>query len=141
MSDTGPSSDSNSNVNKNIATKFENESDLLIYYSTLPNHLSWSNDKKEATIFIKSFCDVFAKAYENLPNNMSLSEMFTIINKSVSKTGQQISEVIYRMKEEVKFLPKDVSKHFYIFLHRRDLVLYFIDDFIFFYRGNFLRCN
>ena len=126
MSDSGPSSDSNSNVNKNIATKFENESDLLIYYSTLPNNLSWSNDKKEGTIFIKSFCDAFAKAYENLPNNMSLAQMFTIINKSVRKTGQQISELLFRMKEEVNFLPKDVSKHFYIFLHRRDLVLHFI---------------
>ena len=38
MTDTSPTSDLQSNANKNIATKFENESDLLIYYSTLPNH-------------------------------------------------------------------------------------------------------
>ena len=107
-----PSSNLQSNKNKKIATKFEKESDLLIYYSTLPNHLSWSNDKKEGTIFIKSVCDVFNDAYTNLPNNMSLAQMFTRINKSVSKTGQQISQLIFQMKEEVYFLPKDVSLFF-----------------------------
>ena len=112
MSDTSPSSNLQSNVKKNIATNFKNESDLLIYYSTLRNHLSWSVDKNEGTIFIKSVCDVFAKAYENLPNNLSLSQMYTEINKSVSKTEQQISELLFRMTDEVYFLPKDVSKHF-----------------------------
>ena len=101
-----------SNLNETIATKIENESDLLIYYSTLRNHLSWSVDKNEGTIFIKSVCDVFAKAYENLPNNLSLSQMYTEINKSVSKTEQQISELLFRMTDEVYFFPKDVSKHF-----------------------------
>ena len=109
MSDNAPPTNLQSNINKKIATKFENESDLLIYYSTLPNHLSWSNDKKEGTIFIKSVCDIFAIAYENLPNNMSLAQMFTRINKSVSKTGQQISQLIFQMEKEVYFLPKDVS--------------------------------
>ena len=115
MSDTGPSSNLQSNVNKKIATKFENESDLLIYYSTLPNHLSWSNDKKEGTIFIKSLCDVFNDAYKNLPNNLSLLKMFTRINKSVAKTGQQISEVVFRMEKDVYFLPKNVKNIFLTF--------------------------
>ena len=118
MNDTSPSSNLQSNVKKNIATNFKNESDLLIYYSTLPNHLSWSVDKNEGTIFIKSVCDVFAKAYKNLPNNLSLSQMYTEINKRVSKTEQQISELLSRMKEEVYFLPKDVSKNFKLFTLR-----------------------
>jgi hypothetical protein len=109
MSDTGPSTYLQSNISKKIATKFENESDLLIYYSTLPNHLSWSLDKKEGTIFIKSFCDVFAKAYKNLPNNMSLSQMITKINESVYYERLQISVPEFRMSKEVYFLPKDVS--------------------------------
>ena len=98
-----------SNLNKKIATKFENESDLLIYFSTLPNHLSWSVDKSEGTLFIKSVCDVFNDAYKDLPNNMSLAQMFTKINDGVSKTGQQISEFLNRMSKEIYFLPKDVS--------------------------------
>ena len=118
MNDTSPSSNLQSNVKKNIATNFNYESDLIIYYSTLPNHLSWSVDKNEGTIFIKSVCDVFAKAYKNLPNNLSLSQMYTEINKSVSKTEQQISELLFRMTDEVYFLPKDVSKHFKLFTLR-----------------------
>ena len=92
------------------ANKSEYESDLIIYYSTLPNHLSWRVDESEGTIFIKSVCDVFNDAYKNLPNNMSLAQMITKINKSVSKRGQQISAPIYRMSKEVYFLPKDVRQ-------------------------------
>jgi hypothetical protein len=103
------SSNLQSNLNKKIATKFENESDLLIYFSTLPNHLSWSVDKKEGTLFIKSVCDVFNDAYKNLPNNFSLAQMFTKINDGVSKSGMQISEFLNRMSKEIYFLPKDVS--------------------------------
>ena len=102
------SSSSNLQSNK-IATKFESEADLLIYYSTLPNHLSWSNDKKEGTFFIKSVCDILRNAYKNLPDNLSLAQMFTKINKSVSNTGQQISELIFRMRKDVYFLPKNVN--------------------------------
>ena len=107
-----------SNENKNKALKFENESDLLIFYSTLPNRLSLSVDEKEGTIFIKSVCDVFIDAYKHLPNNMSLAQMYTKINESVSKTGLQISELaIYRMSKEIYFLPKNVS-HSLFFLNR-----------------------
>jgi hypothetical protein len=98
-----------SNINKNIATKFENESDLLIFYSTLPNHLSWSVDENEGTIFIKSFCDVFNDAYKNLPNNLSLAQIITRVNKSVFSKRLQISVPEFRMSEEIYFLPKDVS--------------------------------
>jgi hypothetical protein len=47
------------------STNIENESDLLLYYSTLPNHLSFSKESTEGTIFIKSVCDVlFNEAYK-----------------------------------------------------------------------------
>jgi hypothetical protein len=101
---------------KNDATKFENFTDFLICYSTLPNHLSYANDEKEGTIFIKSFCDVFNDAYKNLPNNMSLEKMSTRINESVSKTAEQISELVYRMRKDVYFLPKNVSQNFTYFI-------------------------
>ena len=62
--------------------KIETESDLLIYYSTLPNYVSWANN--EGTIFIQSFCDVLSnEAYKNLPDNLSLSEMITKINGKI----------------------------------------------------------
>ena len=78
----------------------------------MPNRLSWNTDKKEGTIFIKSACDVFNDAYKYLPNNISLAQMFTKINESVSKNGQQISVLLNRMKKDVYFLPKNVSKNF-----------------------------
>ena len=108
MSDIVSSSNSKSNRDKKIPAKFENESDLLIYYSTLPNHLSWSVDKNEGTIFIKSFCDVFNDAYKNLPNNLSLAQMITRINESVSDKRPQVAVPEFRMRKEIKFLPKDV---------------------------------
>ena len=61
-----------------IRHNIENESDLLVFYSTISNHVSWGNES-EGTTFIKSFCDVFGKAYKNLPNSMSLSQMITRI--------------------------------------------------------------
>ena len=112
MTDTSHTSDLQSNANKNIATKFENESDLLIYYSTLSNHLSWIVDKNEGTIFIKSFCDAFNDAYKNLPNNLSLAQIITKINESVSEKRLQVAVPEFRIKKEIQFLPKDVSKHF-----------------------------
>jgi caspase 7 len=108
--ETKISSKLQSNVNTNIGTKFENESDLLIYYSTLPNHLSWSVEKNEGTIFIKSLCDVFSDAYKNLPSNLTLAQMITRINESVSNKRIQISVPEFRMSKEISFLPKDVSR-------------------------------
>jgi len=92
-------------------TKIENESDLLVYYSTLPNHLSFSKDISKGTVFIKSLCEVFdTYAYKNLPkNNLSLSQMITKINESVMSQGVQIADPVFRMKREVYFLPKNVS--------------------------------
>ena len=51
--------DSQQHNSKPQTTKIENESDLLVYYSTLPNHLSFSKDISEGTVFIKSLCEVF----------------------------------------------------------------------------------
>jgi hypothetical protein len=103
---TSSPSDTQSILNKNIETKFENESDLLIYYSTLPSNLSNSGNKEEGSFFIKSFCNVSNDAYKNLPNNISLLKMFTEINNTVSN----ISNLIYRMRRDVYFLPKNVSQ-------------------------------
>ena len=102
------------------AKKSEYESDLLVYYSTLPNHLSWSRDPKEGTLFIKSVCDVFKDAYANLPKNVSLAQMINKINEELSSKkveinnvdGQkeivQVAQAISTMKRDVYFLPKDV---------------------------------
>ena len=98
--------------NKNKKTYFENESDLLKYFSTLPDHLSfpYTNYKANGTIFIKSVCDAFNDSYKNLPKNMSLAQICTRINESVSKSEQQISEIITnRINKEVYFSPKNVS--------------------------------
>ena len=99
-----------SNIKKK--TIFENESDLLKYFSTLPDHLShpYTNYEANGTIFIKSVCDAFNDAYKNLPKNMSLAQICTKINESVSKSEKQISEIVTnRMNKEIYFLPKDVS--------------------------------
>jgi caspase 7 len=104
--------DSQQHNNKPQTTKIENESDLLVYYSTLPNHLSFSKDISEGTVFIKSLCEVFDKyAYKNLPNNnLPLSQMITKINESVMSQGVQIADPVFRMKREVYFLPKNVRE-------------------------------
>ena len=109
---TSSPSNTQSILNKSIETKFEKESDLLIYYSTLPNHLFGSEDENKGTIFIESFCDVFNNAYKDLPNNMSLLKMFTEINNNVSS----IPDLKHRMRRDVYFLPKNVSQFlkFYI---------------------------
>ena len=104
--------DSQQHNSKPQTTKIENESDLLVYYSTLPNHLSFSKDISKGTVFIKSLCEVFdAYAYKNLPyNNLPLSQMITKINESVMSQGVQIADPVFRMKREVYFLPKNVSE-------------------------------
>ena len=112
MSDNAPSTNLQSNINKKIATKFENESDLLIYYSTLPKHLSFSTKIEDGTVFIKSVCDIFIGAYTNLPDNLSLAQMITNINEKVLDKQLQVPVPEFRINKEIKFLPKDVSKHF-----------------------------
>ena len=106
------SNDFPQNNSKPQTTKIENESDLLVYYSTLPNHLAFSKeDISEGTVFIKSLCEVFdTNAYKNLPNNnLSLSQMITKINESVMSQGVQIADPVFRLKREVYFLPKNVN--------------------------------
>jgi hypothetical protein len=98
--------------NKNVATKFEHESNLLIFNSTLPKHYSFSKNVADGTIFINSFCKVFNDAYKNLPNNLSLAQMITKINEIVSNEKMQISVPEFRMNKEIYFLPKDVSRFF-----------------------------
>ena len=92
-----------------VATNFDEESDLLVFNSTLPDHYSYSNNVAEGTIFIQSFCDVFNDAFKNLPNNLSLAQMIIKINDRVSVTQQQISDPIFRMSKEIYFWPKNVS--------------------------------
>ena len=82
--------------NKHVATKFEHESNLLIFNSTLPKHYSFSKNVADGTIFINSFCKVFNDAYKNLPNNFSLAQMITRINESVSNEKMQISVPEFR---------------------------------------------
>jgi caspase 7 len=104
----------------------EYESDLLVYFSTLPGHLSWSNnDPKEGTIFIKSVCDVFNDAYKNIPDNLSLAQMVNRINNELSskeveindenrhKVIVQVAERSNTMKGDVYFWPKNVNVIFF----------------------------
>jgi caspase 7 len=111
------SNDSPQANSKLQTTKIENESDLLVYYSTLPNHLSFSKDITKGTVFIKSLCEVFdTYAYKNLPNNnLSLAQMITKINESVRSQGVQIADPVFRLIKEVYFLPKNVSEIFTFF--------------------------
>jgi hypothetical protein len=91
-----------------IRSIIENESDLLVYYSTLPNHLSFGN-LSEGTTFIKSVCDVFNSAYKQCPNNLSLSQMITKINEKIRDKGEQLAETRSILLKEVYFTPKNVS--------------------------------
>jgi caspase 7 len=110
--------------NNNSKTKFNEETDLFVFNSTLPDHYSYSNNVAEGTIFIQSFCDVFNDAYKNLPNNLSLAQMIIRINEKVSESQQQISDPIFRMSKEIYFRPKNVSnlillKLFFRFFSRK----------------------
>jgi hypothetical protein len=51
------------------------------------------------------------EAYKNLPNNLPLSQMITMINKRVKENTQkiQVAESINRLLKEVFFAPKNVS--------------------------------
>jgi hypothetical protein len=104
----------------------EYESDLLVYCSTIPNTLSWSRDPKEGTIFIKSVCDVFKTAYNDIPDNLSLAQMVNKINDELSrkevvingdKVIFQVAECVTRTKGEVYFLPKNVNIIFFFNLN------------------------
>ena len=94
-----------------VATNFDEESDLLVFYSTLPDHYSYaySHNVADGTTFIQSFCQVFNDAYKNLPNNLSLTQMILRINEKVSNKRMQISVPELRMTKEIYFWPKDVS--------------------------------
>jgi hypothetical protein len=109
--------------------KSEYESDLLVFYSTLPDHLSWSRNPLEETIFIKSVCDVFNTAYNDIPNNLSLAQMFNKINNEISskiviihdadghKEIVQVAVYETTIKGEVYFLPKNVNVIFFTKSH------------------------
>jgi hypothetical protein len=103
----------NFNPTKEILAKIDYESDLLVYYSTFPDCLAWAklidNEPKEGTIFLKSLCDVLSEAYRMLPNNLSLSQMITKINKRVSDEKWQLSDPKNTLSKEVLFTPKNVS--------------------------------
>ena len=98
-------------------TKLEDETDLLVFNSTLSNHLSWTLSQKEGTIFIKSFCDVFNNAYKNLetPDHLSLSQMITLIKASVQQNQIQVAISNSTMHKELKFWPKDVNLNLCLF--------------------------
>jgi hypothetical protein len=106
------SSNKNNNNNKTYAlkqnTKIEAESDLLVYYSTIPNHYSYGTEA-QGTFFIKSLCKELNEAYKNLPNNLKLLEMSVNINKSVRDKGMQLAEPMHRLMADVNFKPKNVG--------------------------------
>jgi hypothetical protein len=103
---------SNNNDNRNnlkqITSYLENEADLLVYYSTIPDHYA-HDTVVEGTLFIKSVCKELNEAYKNLPNNMSLGVMILNINKSIRDKGMQLPHLIIRLARDVNFTPKKVS--------------------------------
>jgi hypothetical protein len=100
-------------LNKNQKTSIYSESDLLIYNATLPKHYAYGTEAN-GTYFIKSVCEVlFNEAYKNIPNNSSLSQMITIVNKRVKERENdtdpiQLADPINRLTKEVFFTPKNV---------------------------------
>jgi len=97
--------------NTNKKTLGYAESDLLVYNATIPKHYAYGNESNEA-YFIQSVCNVFREeAYKNLPNNLPLSQMITMINKRVKETDKeiQVADSSNRLLKEVFFSPKNVS--------------------------------
>jgi hypothetical protein len=94
--------------NLKLSSIIEAESDLLMYYATLPEHYAFGN-VAEGTYFIKSVCKELNQAYTNLPNNNLLSGMILNINKSVRESGLALADPINRLVLDVKFTPKKVS--------------------------------
>jgi len=102
--------DANPVANTNNISILEYESDLFIFYSTLPNHSSFSfHDVNKGTYFIQSVCEVLSQAYMNLPNNLSLSQMITKINEKVKEGGMQMADPRTTLTKELYFVPKNVS--------------------------------
>jgi hypothetical protein len=108
--------DANPFANTNNISILEYESDLFIFYSTLPNHSSFPFlETNKGTYFIQSLCEVFNQAYMNLPNTLSLSQMITEINKKVKEEGLklgkrfQLTDSRTTLTKELHFVPKDVS--------------------------------
>ena len=96
------------NDKKRTFIKFE--ADLLVYYATKKHYSAFANSTNEGTIFIESVCKVFHEAYKNLPKNLSLYQMITIINAKVEeKGGIQLTDPRPYFNKEVYFTPKYVS--------------------------------
>jgi hypothetical protein len=111
--------DANSIGQTGDITILEYESDLLIFFSTLPNHSSFAYlDIHEGTYFIKNLCEVLKESYQNLPNNLSLSQMITKINARVGEEGVrlgkrlQLTDPRTTLTKELYFMPKNVSVFF-----------------------------
>ena len=104
---TNNNNDNRNNL-KQITSYRENEADLLVYYSTIPDHYSHGT-VAEGTFFIKSVCKVLNEAYKNIPNNIKLLEMSVNINKSIRDKGMQLPHLIIRLARDVNFTPKKVS--------------------------------
>ncbi len=107
--DEGTNNNKTNNL-KQITSYIENEADLLVYYSTIPDHYAHGT-VAEGTFFIKSVCEQLNEAYKNLPNNISFLEMSANINKSVSESGKQLALAEHRLLKDVNFTPKEVSKN------------------------------
>ena len=110
--DEGTNNNNNNKTNnlKQITSYIENEADLLVYYSTIPDHYAHGT-VAEGTFFIKSVCEQLNEAYKNLPNNITFLEMSANINKSVSESGKQLALAEHRLLKDVNFTPKEVSKN------------------------------
>jgi caspase 6 len=127
--------DANPFSNTNNISILEYESDLFIFYSTLPNHSSFAfHDLNKGTYFIQSVCEVFNQAYMNLPNNLSLSQMITKINEKVKEEGLKLGEQMQladprtTLTKELYFVPKNVSVFIFLLKHnyyRVHVVTYF----------------
>jgi hypothetical protein len=104
-----------SSKEKKLNKKKEHESDLFIFYSTLPGHYAFGTEA-EGTCFIKSVCEVFYSAYKNLPNNMSLTQMIIRINEEVKQKAEQMTDHRITFTKELYFMPKNVSAFYFCFL-------------------------
>ena len=100
-------------LNSSKKTSINSESDVLVYNATLPKHYAYGTIS-EGTFFIQSVCDVFFnEAFKNLPNNLPLSQMITIVNSRVKATEIMLADPINRLTKEVYFTPKNVSVSIY----------------------------
>jgi hypothetical protein len=113
---TGDNTSDSNESNTKKKTSIYAESDLLIYNATLPKHYAYGT-VTNGTYFIQSVCHVFYKeAYKNLPDNLPLSQMITMINQKVKEKGIQLAETRSVLSKEIYFTPKNVSSTLEIFL-------------------------